>query len=92
MTSDDLISKAPKIFFDEFPESTGIAIEVDDVKEMLIQFAQYHVLEALRLANKKAKIKKVYTGKVKPGFSAKKLIDTIDASSILKAYSIDNIK
>ena len=50
MTADELILKADKVFFQELPDSTGTAIELDTVKDMMIEFAKHHVKKALEAA------------------------------------------
>lgn len=52
MTTEDLVLEANKVFFEEHysPYSTGTAIEIDDVKDLMITFAKHHVQEALKAA------------------------------------------
>lgn len=67
-------------------------IEDQDILNAMIEFAKYHVEQALKAASEKAKQKKKeipYEG-VRAGGSY--YIDIIDKDSILNAYSLKNIK
>jgi hypothetical protein len=42
-TAEDLIFKMDKIFFMDSPDTQGTAIDIDSVKELMIEFAKLHV-------------------------------------------------
>jgi len=60
----------------------------NNTTDMMIEFAQMHVQEALREAGEKAKTKKTYRGS-DTSMVVKKVIDK---ESILNAYPLTNIK
>lgn len=76
----DFTDKVEKVFFDELPQSTGTAIEIDDVRELMIEFAKYHVELAL-----KAALEDIPYGGSDP-------ISFEDVKHILDSYPLTNIK
>lgn len=85
-TIDDLIAAKNKVFFHEFEDSTGTAIEIDDVKVLMKDFAELHVIAALKAASIKAHAEgdcpECACGIVLP----------VNKESILNAYPLSNIK
>ena len=57
--------------------------------EMMVEFAQRHVTEALRQASEKAELEMEYENPVNPSMGS---FEVVDKSSILNAYSLDNVK
>ena len=57
--------------------------------EMMVEFAQRHVTEALRQASEKAELETEYENPVNPSMGS---FEVVDKSSILDAYSLDNVK
>ena len=96
VTADDLILKSPKIFFEEFPESSGTAIEVDDVKEIMIIFAKHHCEKIIREIHKKLILIENMRGPTifnYPDIYDKDMDYYIDEESVLKSLKfLENIK
>ncbi len=56
--------------------------------EMMIEFAQRHVTEALKQASEKAEIETEYENPVNPSMGS---FEVVDKCSILDAYSLEEI-
>lgn len=57
--------------------------------EMMVEFAKIHVTEALKQASEKAEIETEYENPVNPSMGS---FEVVDKTSILDAYSLDNVK
>ena len=57
--------------------------------EMMVEFAQRHVTEALKQASEKAELETEYENPVNPSMGS---FEVVDKTSILDAYSLDNVK
>ena len=57
--------------------------------EMMVEFARMHVQEALKQASEKAEVATEYENPVNPSMGS---FEVVDKSSILDAYSLDNVK
>ena len=57
--------------------------------EMMVEFAQRHVTEALKQASEKAELETEYENPVNPSMGS---FEVVHKTSILDAYSLDNVK
>jgi hypothetical protein len=80
MTTNDLILKANTVAYEEYPDSYSSAIELEDVRDMLIEFAQFHVTEALKAALEDIP------------YGGSDSISYDDVEHILESYPLTNIK
>lgn len=80
--------------FNKYKEHTALTeghydylVDEEDFKEALVEFAKYHVEQALKEASEKANIIDEYIG---GGLNIE--LKSIDKDSIINAYSLENIK
>jgi hypothetical protein len=81
MTAEEILSKHRVWYNDEKSRRC---------REAMIEFAQYHVEEALKIASEKAEIDEIWENPVNPSFGIKDRI--VDKDSILNAYPKENLK
>ena len=74
--------------YPSFNENGGLGVHY--VKEAMIEFAKLHTQEALKQASEKATVTPVDHEEISEG--SFRPIWGVDDSSILNAYSLDNIK
>jgi hypothetical protein len=79
--------KAIELIENKFPNNNGVFV-LRNIEEFMIEFAQMHVTEALRIASEKAKIQYNYSGNTGSEFYD----EYVDKDSILNAYPLDKIK
>jgi hypothetical protein len=106
-TAIDFIKDADKVFYQEYSDSTGTAIDVDECERIMIEFAKYHVEEALKTASKNPTFIVYYEtwedGKLDlsednedahytdPYLTCGRVV-TINKNKILNAYPLEKIK
>lgn len=87
MTAEELIKN--KLYTTQDGEPIDVHDSISSVEEAMIEFAKYHVQEALKAASEEVKLKNV---KVKHELIGDVYIKEIDKNSILKSYPLKNIK
>jgi hypothetical protein len=89
ITAEDLLkNNLSKIHEKDIIEDLLQRLFTFDVSEIMIEFAQLHVVEALAQASEQAKIQYDYSGNTGSEFCD----EYIDKDSILNAYPLDKIK
>tara|TARA_R110000822_G_scaffold178776_1_gene318693 strand:- start:87 stop:359 length:273 start_codon:yes stop_codon:yes gene_type:complete len=90
MTAEELMNS------EKYEPDNGISFEdyhgdmADIVPSMMIEFAQYHVEQALKEASKSAEIYEIPENPYNPSFGIKDRV--VDKDTILNAYPKENIK
>ena len=70
-----------------------IPFELDQITELMLEFAKLHVQAALESAAENSEVKVVYVPNDQPSSSfGDDYTHVVDKQSILNAYSLDNIK
>lgn len=80
-----------------YKKETGCVINHGDIKKAMIEFAKYHVEQALKIASEKVELYKFNDGwkASKQGIKTHEDMNytvAIDSESILNAYPLENIK
>jgi hypothetical protein len=89
ITAEDFLkTNLSKIHEEDIIEDLLQRLFTVDVSEIMIEFAQMHVTEALRIASEKAKIQYDYSGNTGSEFYD----EYVDKDSILNVYPLDKIK
>ena len=88
MTAEVLINRSLYVTDDGEPNSVHDSVE--SVKEAMIEFAKYHVEQALKAADNNATIDIIDREEISEG--SFRPIYGVDSKSILNAYPLENIK
>jgi hypothetical protein len=88
-TAEELIYKKDNVFFVDSPSTQGTAIDIDSVKELMIEFTKLHLEAALKTVIENVVMEDV--GEINSEGEWNEYY-IIDKKSILNAYPIENIK
>ena len=83
MTTEELIKKTKKLFVPYYNDTEIAAIAVNDVQQLMLEFAKHNVEEALTAACAKGEARVHGTGSVWA---------EIEDDSILNSYPLENIE
>jgi ABC-type uncharacterized transport system substrate-binding protein len=85
-------AKTAKDFIEQYDGTRDTQISKEHAEEAMIDFAQYHVLKALKKAANEAKVisdPSSYTGNTGSEYEPEQIVSR---KSIINAYSITNVK